>query len=201
MPSRFTGQTTSGVEEFDGCIIQGVITLKSTTSDKPAPESSSPTLQQGPSAQDTETTSSSADKESQPTSNTKAKKSYKGDRDRKFNFVIYGIDECEKGALRHERMNQDLQKVTTIITEAKTNLYQYVTFCNLESTVIIPSNLSQYLFDSIELLTLQWQKTENGIEGELIKIRNYKIYIQNKLQGCTWSSYEFGICPIWISTR
>ena len=84
--------------------------LKSTTSDKPAPESSSPTPQQGPSAQDTETTSSSANKESQPTSNTKTKKSYKGDRDRKLNVVIYGIDECEKGALRHERMNQDLQK-------------------------------------------------------------------------------------------
>ena len=46
----------------------------------------------------------------------------KGNRDRKFNVVIYGIDECEKGAPRHERMNQDLHKVTTIITKAKTNI-------------------------------------------------------------------------------
>jgi len=42
-----------------------MITLKSMTSDKPASESSSPTPQQ-PSVQDTETTSSSANKESQP---------------------------------------------------------------------------------------------------------------------------------------
>ena len=48
-----------------------VITLKSTTSDKLAPESSSPTPQQ-PLVQDTETTSSSANKESQPTPNTKS---------------------------------------------------------------------------------------------------------------------------------
>ena len=40
------------------------------------------------------------------------------------------------------------------------------------------------------LLKVRWQQTENGIEGELIKIRNYKIYIQNKLQECTRSSYE-----------
>ena len=46
--SGFTGQKPSGVEKFGGCIIQGgdMITLKSMTSDKPAPESSSPTPQQ-----------------------------------------------------------------------------------------------------------------------------------------------------------
>ena len=98
-----------------------VITLKSTTSDKPAPESSSLTPQQ-PSEQDTETTSSSANKESQPTPNTKTNKSNEGHQDHKFTVVIYGIDECDKGAPRHEQMNQHLHKVTTIITEAKTNI-------------------------------------------------------------------------------
>ena len=33
------------------------------------------------------------------------------------------------------------------------------------------------------LLKVRWQQIENGIERQLIKIRNNKIYIQNELHG------------------
>ena len=41
----------------------------------------------------------------------------KTEEDRKFNVVIYGINECNKGTPRNERLNHDLDKVTSIITQ------------------------------------------------------------------------------------
>ena len=37
--------------------------------------------------------------------------------DRKFNVVIYGINECDKGTNRSERLSHDLHNVTTIVCE------------------------------------------------------------------------------------
>lgn len=37
--------------------------------------------------------------------------------DRKFNVVIYGINECSKGTPKNERLNHDLDKVTSIIAK------------------------------------------------------------------------------------
>jgi len=37
--------------------------------------------------------------------------------DRKFNVVIYGINECDKGTNRAERQSHDLHNVTTIVTQ------------------------------------------------------------------------------------
>ena len=34
--------------------------------------------------------------------------------DRKFNVVIYGIEECPKGTPKHERFNRDLENITVI---------------------------------------------------------------------------------------
>lgn len=42
--------------------------------------------------------------------------------DRKFNIVIYGIDECDKGAPRNERSGQDFSSVTEIITKVNENI-------------------------------------------------------------------------------
>jgi len=39
-------------------------------------------------------------------------------QDHKFNVVIYGIDECNKGTPRHERSDHDLSSITQIITKA-----------------------------------------------------------------------------------
>ena len=40
----------------------------------------------------------------------------------------------------------------------------------------------------IESLKVRWQQIENGVERKLIKIRNNKIYIQNKLHGQVMNS-------------
>ena len=37
--------------------------------------------------------------------------------DRKFNIVIYGENECEKGTNRAERQSQDLHNVTKIVND------------------------------------------------------------------------------------
>ena len=37
------------------------------------------------------------------------------DSERKFNIVIYGINECQKGTTRLKRMNSDLQSTNNII--------------------------------------------------------------------------------------
>jgi len=43
-------------------------------------------------------------------------------QDRKFNVVIYGIQECSKGTPKHERLNHDLDKVTSTITEGDNSI-------------------------------------------------------------------------------
>ena len=40
----------------------------------------------------------------------------------KFNVVIYGIKECGKGTPRQERLNHDLDKVTSIVTEGENSI-------------------------------------------------------------------------------
>ena len=42
--------------------------------------------------------------------------------DRKFNVVIYGVNECDKGTNRTERQNQDLHNVTTIVTQGDNSI-------------------------------------------------------------------------------
>ena len=42
--------------------------------------------------------------------------------DRKFNVVIYGIKECSKGTPRNERLNHDLDKVTSIVTQGENSV-------------------------------------------------------------------------------
>jgi len=50
--------------------------------------------------------------------------------DRKFNVVIYGIKECGKGTPRQERLNHDLDKVTSIVTEGE-NSINPLSICDL----------------------------------------------------------------------
>jgi len=45
-----------------------------------------------------------------------------GQGDRKFNVVIYGIQECDKGTPRHERLNYDVDKVTPIVTQGENSI-------------------------------------------------------------------------------
>ena len=62
----------------------------------------------------------------QTQSATTAKKFDKADDkaqgDRKFNVVIYGINECSKGTPRNERLTHDLDKVTSIVTEGENSI-------------------------------------------------------------------------------
>ena len=46
----------------------------------------------------------------------------KTQNDRKFNIVVYGIDECSKGTPKNERLNHDLDKVTSIITKGENSI-------------------------------------------------------------------------------
>lgn len=43
-------------------------------------------------------------------------------QDRKFNVVIYGIEECAKGMPRHERSGLDLSNISRIITKVDENI-------------------------------------------------------------------------------
>ena len=42
--------------------------------------------------------------------------------DRKFNIVIYGIQECSKGTPRNERLAHDLDKVTNLVTQGENSV-------------------------------------------------------------------------------
>jgi len=42
--------------------------------------------------------------------------------DRKFNVVVYGIKECDKGTPRHERLKHDVENVTQIATEGENSI-------------------------------------------------------------------------------
>jgi len=42
--------------------------------------------------------------------------------DRKFNIVMYGIEECDKGTPRNERSGRDFRSVTEIITKVNENI-------------------------------------------------------------------------------
>jgi len=43
-------------------------------------------------------------------------------QDCKFNVIIYGIDECNKGTPRQKRSDHDLSSITQIITKADDNI-------------------------------------------------------------------------------
>lgn len=45
-----------------------------------------------------------------------------GQGDRKFNVIIYGTKECDKGTPRHERLKHDVEKVTQIVTEGENSI-------------------------------------------------------------------------------
>jgi len=42
--------------------------------------------------------------------------------DHKFNVVIYGINECDKGTNRMDRQSQDLHNVITIVTQGDNSI-------------------------------------------------------------------------------
>jgi len=113
-------QLKSVVEELS----KEVVSLKTTTVPD-CLESSSPPPQQRLS-QEIQSTSTAASKETQPAINTKtattAKKSNNREEDRKYNVVVYGIKECGKGTPRQERLNHDLDKVTSIVTEGENSI-------------------------------------------------------------------------------
>lgn len=50
--------------------------------------------------------------------------------DHKFNVVVYGIKECNKGTPRHERTDHDLQSVTQIIAKTESNIIP-LSICDL----------------------------------------------------------------------
>jgi len=54
--------------------------------------------------------------------NTSKETVIKGDDDRKYNVVIYGIRECDKGTNRSERLNHDLHNVKSIISEGDNSI-------------------------------------------------------------------------------
>ena len=46
---------------------------------------------------------------------------YSRQPDKKFNVVIYGIEECPKGTPKHERFNRDLENIMTVISSVDTD--------------------------------------------------------------------------------
>ena len=43
--------------------------------------------------------------------------------DKKFNIVIYGIDECAKGTIRSERLESDFSKVVSVVSRINSNVH------------------------------------------------------------------------------
>ena len=58
----------------------------------------------------------------QETLPNKADKVEQAQSDRKFNVVIYGIKECNKGTPRNERLSHDLDQVTSVVTEGENSI-------------------------------------------------------------------------------
>jgi len=58
----------------------------------------------------------------QSTTNVSKKTAIKVNDDRKFNVVIYGITECDKGTNRSERVSHDLHHVKSIVTEGDNSI-------------------------------------------------------------------------------
>jgi len=100
-------------------------------------ESSSPPPQQKLSLE-VQSTSTATSKETQPaiyakTATTARKSNNREARvqeDCKYNVVVYGIKECGKGTPRQERLNHDLEKVTSIVTEGE-NSINPLSICDL----------------------------------------------------------------------
>ena len=43
--------------------------------------------------------------------------------DKKFNIVIYGIDECPRGTNRSERLKSDLSKLVSVMSGINSNIH------------------------------------------------------------------------------
>ena len=56
------------------------------------------------------------------TTNKSNKAVYKAQKDHKFNVVIYGIKECTSGTPRKQRLNHDLDNVTSIVTQGENSI-------------------------------------------------------------------------------
>ena len=99
-----------------------VVSLKASVSDHQPVRSS--TSQQQPQKEiqmASNNATSTTSKQTQPPTTTNLT-NRPSDGDHKFNVVIYGIDECSKGTPRRERLDHDLDKVTTIVTEAESSI-------------------------------------------------------------------------------
>ena len=46
----------------------------------------------------------------------------KKDPERKFNIVVYGINECSKGTPRHRRLQSDLSSVVSVLSKLDNNI-------------------------------------------------------------------------------
>ena len=44
---------------------------------------------------------------------------YSHQPDKKFNIVIYGLEECPKGTPKHERFNRDMENIMTVISSGR----------------------------------------------------------------------------------
>jgi len=74
----------------------------------------------------TQSTSQSSNVTSQDKVSTATKKTINSEittqEDRKFNVVVYGIHECAKRPPKNERLNHDLDKIKSIITEGENSV-------------------------------------------------------------------------------
>ena len=79
-------------------------------------------LQSSVTNQPSMTTDTNNISQSEPTTSKVNKVEDQVQGDRKFNVVIYGINECGKGTPRHERLKHDVDKVTQIVTEGENSI-------------------------------------------------------------------------------
>ena len=75
-------------------------------------------------------------------------------QDRRFNVVIYGIEECPKGTARHERSGLDLSNVVKLITKVMKTLilYQFVIYPDWANIKTILYDLDLFLLSLTEPL-------------------------------------------------
>ena len=60
--------------------------------------------------------------QSESTTNKVGKVNDHSQGDRKFDVIIYGTKECDKGTPRHERLKHNVEKVTQIVTEGENSI-------------------------------------------------------------------------------
>ena len=139
--------------------------------------------------------------------------------DKKFNVVLYGVDECPSGTSKVDRFESDLASVVSVLSTIDSNIqYQSIKDCyrlskfSLQGTrprpilikLIRISDVSkilskkgllsrphsikpdmsreQRLLESI-LMKERWGLIQSGVARKSIKIRNTRLFVNNKLHG------------------